>query len=275
MRIEKITDLEPWMGFIKEINSDPRFVSPCIGTPYYFERNLLMAVNRPGQTVIGVFQDDEPAGLFVFIVSSDDQNVEMKVDVCRSAEAYEAVIEYMQEEYAGCQADFVFNPDNRLLTDLLIRKGAAFDPVQVKMVFSGVCPAIDTEGVEVLSERYHEQYLAMHVRDVYWTGDKVIKADKFRVFIGVEEGLVTGYADVSYRLKENEVYSLQVKDPARETEWSRKLLAKALEMNRPNGMMVLVNEEDTSETALFESVGFEKVPGHRYVTVTWMLPVAK
>jgi GNAT superfamily N-acetyltransferase len=275
MRIEKIKNLEPWMDFIQEVNNYPELASPCIGTPYYFERNLLMAVNRPGQTVIGVFQDDEPAGLFVFIVSSDDQNVEMKVDVCRSAEAYEAVIEYMQEEYAGCQADFVFNPDNRLLTDLLIRKGAAFDPVQVKMVFSGVCPAIDTEGVEVLSERYHEQYLAMHVRDVYWTGDKVIKADKFRVFIGVEEGLVTGYADVSYRLKENEVYSLQVKDPARETEWSRKLLAKALEMNRPNGMMVLVNEEDTSETALFESVGFEKVPGHRYVTVTWMLPVAK
>ena len=275
MRIEKITDLEPWMGFIKEINSDPEFASPCICTPYAFERNLLMAVDRPEQTVLGVFQNDEMTGLFVFIVSPEERNVEMKVDVCRNAEAYEAVIDYMQEEYAGFQADFVFNPDNCLLKDLLIRKGAAFDPVQVKMVFSDVCPAIDTEGVEVLSERYHEQYLAMHVRDVYWTGDKVIKADKFRVFIGVEEGLVTGYADVSYRLKENEVYSLQVQDLARETEWSRKLLAKALEMNRPNGMMVLVNEEDTSETALFESVGFEKVPGHRYVTVTWMLPVAK
>ena len=274
MRIEKITDLEPWMGFIKEINSDPRFVSPCIGTPYYFERNLLMAVNRPGQTVIGVFQDDEPAGLFVFIVSPDDQNVEMKVDVCRCAEAYEAVIEYMQEEYAGYQANFVVNPDNRLLTDLLIRKGAAFDPVQVRMVFSGNCPAIDTEGVEVLSECYHEQYLAMHTRDVFWTGDKVIEADKFRVLIGVENGSVAGYLDVTCKMGENEVFNLQVKDPARETEWSRKMLTKALEMNRPNGMMVLANE-DTAEVNLFESVGFEKVPEQRYVTVTWILPARK
>ena len=144
------------------------------------------------------------------------------MNVCRSAEAYEAVIEYMQEEYAGYQADFVFNPDNRLLTDLLIRKGAAFDPVQVRMVFSGNCPAIDTEGVEVLSERYHEQYLAMHTRDVFWTGDKVIEADKFRVFIGVENGSVAGYLDVTCKMGENEVYNLQVKDPARETEWSRR-----------------------------------------------------
>lgn len=274
MRVEIIKDLEPWMDFIREVNSDPELASPCICTPYYFERNLLMAVNRPGQTVIGVFQDDEPAGLFVFIVSPDDQNVEMKVNVCRSAEAYEAVIEYMQEEYAGYQADFVFNPDNRLLTDLLIRKGAAFDPVQVRMVFSGNCPAIDTEGVEVLSERYHEQYLAMHTRDVFWTGDKVIEADKFRVFIGVENGSVAGYLDVTCKMGENEVYNLQVKDPARETEWSRKLLAKALEMNRPNGMIVLANE-DTAEVNLFESVGFEKVPEQRYATVTWILPAKK
>lgn len=52
MHIEKVKDLEPWMEFVKEVNNDPAFASPCIGTPYYFERNLLMAVNRPGQTVI-------------------------------------------------------------------------------------------------------------------------------------------------------------------------------------------------------------------------------
>lgn len=115
----------------------------------------------------------------------------------------------------------------------------------------------------------------MHVRDVFWTGDKVIEADEFRVFIGVENGLVTGYLDVTCKMNENEVYSLQVKDPARETEWSRKMLAKALEMNRPKGMIVLANEEDANEVALFESVGFEKIPEQRYVTVTWMIPAAK
>ena len=275
MRIEKITDLEPWMDFIKEVNSDPEFSCPGIGTPDLFEHNLMRAVNRPEQAVLGVYQDEKMAGLFVFIVCPEEQYVEMKVDVCRSAAAYEAVIEHMQGTYAGFQADFVFNPANRLLKDLLIRKEAAFDPVQIKMVFSGCSPAIDTEGVEVLSERYYEQYLAMHVTDVYWTGDKVIEADKFRVLIGVEEGCVTGYLDVTCKLDENEVYSLQVKDPARETEWSRKLLTKALEMNRPKGMMVLANAEDNAEVSLFESVGFEKVPGQDSVVATWFLPAAK
>ncbi|MBR5960887.1 MAG: hypothetical protein IKZ98_07795 [Clostridia bacterium] len=275
MRIEKIRDLEPWMDFIKEVSSNPELLSPCIGTPYYFERNLLMAVNRPGQNVIGVFQDDEPAGIFVFIVDPEERNVEMKVDVCRSAAAYETVLEYMQEEYAGYQADFVFNPANRLLKELLERKGAEFDPVQAKMMFSGHCPAIDTDGVELLSAPYREQYFALHRRDVYWTGEKVAEAEKFRVLIGVEGGCVAAYVDVTCKMGENEIYNLQVKDPAREEEWSRKLLAKALEMNRPNAMMTLVNAEDAAELALYESVGFEKVPGQVFVTVTWILPAKK
>jgi N-acetylglutamate synthase-like GNAT family acetyltransferase len=94
------------------------------------------------------------------------------------------------------------------------------------------------------------------------------------VLIGVENGSVAGYLDVPCKMVENEVLNLQVKDPARETEWSRKLLAKALEMNQPNGMIVLANE-DTAEVNLFESVGFEKVPEQRYVTVTWILPAKK
>ena len=43
-------------------------------------------------------------------------------------------------------------------------------------------------------------------------------------------------------------------------------------MNSPREMMVLANEEDTAEVTLFESVGFEKMPGQKYVTVTWILP---
>ena len=272
MRNEKVTNLTPWMGFIKEINSDPEFASPGISSPYLFEHNLIMAVNRPDQIVLGVWQDNEMAGLFVLIISRDDKNVEMKVDACRSAEALEAVIVYMQETYPGFQADFVFNPANRLLKELLIRKGATFDPEQVWMEFSGHCPDIDTEGVEVLSEPYKEQYLAMHVRDVYWTGEKVLESDRFRVLIGVEDGCVAGYLDVTCRMEENEVYSLLVKPSDRETGWSRKLLVKALEMNTPRGMMVLTNVEDIADTALYESVGFEKVPGRNSITATWIIP---
>ena len=275
MRIEKISDLGPWMAFIKEVSSDPELLSPCIGTPYYFEHNLLMAVNRPGQTVLGICQDDEPAGLFVFIVSPEERNVEMKVDVCRSAAVYETMIEYMLEEYAGYQADFVFNPANRLLKELLERKEAEFDPVQIKMMFSGRCPAINTDGVELLSEPYREQYFDLHRRDVYWTGEKVAESDQFHVLIGVEDRCLTAYLDVTCKMGENEIYNMQVKDPDRESEWGRKLLAKALEMNQPNGMMVLADAENTGEVAMYESVGFEKVPGQNFVTATWILPPEK
>ena len=275
MHTEIIRDLGPWMEFIKDVNSDPAFACPCIGTPHLFECNLLKAVNHPGEIVLGVLQEGRMAGLFVLIVSPEEQYVEMKVDISRSAAAYEAMIDYMQEQYPGFHADFVFNPANRLLKDVLIRKGAEFDPEQVKMVFSGCCPAVNTDGIELLSERYKEQYLAMHRRDVYWTGEKVIETDRFRVFIAVENGKVEGLLDVTCNMIENEPYDLQVKDPARESEWGRKLLAKALEMNQPNGMMVLADVENTAEAALYESVGFEKVPGQNFVTATWILPPEK
>ena len=38
----------------------------------------------------------------------------------------------------------------------------------------------------------------MHCKDVYWTGDKVIKAtDRFKIFVAIENGIVTGYIDVT------------------------------------------------------------------------------
>ena len=41
MRIEKITDLEPWMGFITEVNNDPAFSCQAIASPDLLDNNLL------------------------------------------------------------------------------------------------------------------------------------------------------------------------------------------------------------------------------------------
>ena len=80
----------------------------------------------------------------------------MTVGLSRCAEAYEEILVYLQENYPGYQADFVFNPRNYLLKELLEQKGARFDPEQQKMVFSGKAPEVNTEGVIPLSEQYME-----------------------------------------------------------------------------------------------------------------------
>ena len=83
---------------------------------------------------------------------------------------------------------------------------------------------------------------------------------------------VVGYLDVTHCYEENEPYSLQVLAAHRRRGWGRKLLAKALELNRPKGMMVLVDVGDAPAIRLCESAGFVKVEGQNSLTATWQIP---
>ena len=72
---------------------------------------------------------------------------------------------------------------------------------------------------------------------------------------------------------ENEPYDLLVLEEYRGMGYGRKLLAKALERNQPNGMMLLVDADNDPAIHLYESVGFAKVQGQNNLTAHWTLPV--
>ena len=63
--------------------------------------------------------------------------------------AYEEIADWLQVQYRGYQVDFVFNPKNTVILDMLRRRGAAFYPEQFKMVLteasrssSGFCSSL-------------------------------------------------------------------------------------------------------------------------------------
>ena len=132
---------------------------------------------------------------------------------------------------------------------------------------------IDTTCVELLSEQHTEQYCAIHNTDMYWTGEKVVQAqDRFRTFLAIHDGKVVGYMDVTYTFKENEPFDFLVLEEYRRMGYGRKLLAKALEMNQPNGMMLLVDADNYPAIRLYESMGFAKVQGQNNLTAHWTVP---
>lgn len=274
LSIQTITSYAQCSAFVSSFYGDPIFSDPMLPNEEEAQSKIITPIERTDRhCVLGVYRGSELAGLFSFLTLKDEQYLEMLVGLSRDAEVYSEVIAYLEQHYPAYEADFVFNPNNYLLKEILSRKGAEFEPEQQKMVLTRPMPPVDTTGVELLSEQYKQQYFAIHNRDMYWTGEKVAAAaDRFRAFLAIEEGKVVGYLDVTYSFEENEPFDLMVLESHRRKGWGRRLLAKALELNKPKGMMLLVEADNTPAIRLYESMGFEKAPNQNYLTAFWKVP---
>ena len=262
--VKKINSFDECERFVRSFRADNPFSDPMLSNDEQMANNLIKAIEKKeNHCVIEIFKNNEPVGLFSFLVLADEQYLEMLVGLSDDAEAYALMFSYLKEHFGNYNADFVFNPNNYLLNNLLKQNGAEFEVEQQKMICNNFCPDIVTTGIQLLTQRHIPSYLEMHNSDLYWTGDKVIEAtDRFRTFIAVENDTVVGYLDVTYCFDENEPYDLLVKEDYRRKGYGKKLLAKALEMNAPNRMTVIIEIDNEPAIRLYKSVGFEKVGNH-------------
>lgn len=263
--------------FASGFQGDPDFSDPMLCHEEQLQNNLVGSIEKPDRhCVLGIYREEQMIGLFAFLVLRDEQYIEMLVGLSREKEAYLEMFHYLKHHFPGYSADFVFNPGNFILKELLELRNADFEPEQQKMVLGTPVLGLDTTGVELLSEKYKEQYCAIHYKDMYWTGEKVVQAqDRFRTLLAIHDGKVVGYMDVTYIYKENEPTDLFVLEDYRAIGYGRKLLAKALELNQPNGMMILLDVNDEQAITLFESMGFAKVHGQNNLTAHWTVPEIK
>ena len=267
-----LANVKEYMDFVNEINSDPDFSDPMLATREQMQCNLLDASNKPTHQIWGIFNGEEISGLFVFLVLEEESYLEMLVGLSRSLEAYEEILSYLKGKYKGCQVDFVFNPNNYLLHKLLQDENAEIYPEQQKMVLKREVPHKSGHQIVLYSPEYREQYSSIHQNEGYWTADKVIEAsDAFRVILAIADDEVVGYIDVTYNHDENEPYDIFVKEEYRRRGYGKAMLARAIELNRPKGMMLLADVDDTATLALFESLGFEKSVGENNITAHVLL----
>ena len=272
--IRVIKSYDACRDFVSDFQRDPNFSDPMLCDEEQVQCNLIKSIEKPDRHCpLGIYREDHMIGLFVFLVLREEKYIEMLVGLSREKEAYLEALHYLEQCYPGYSADFVFNPGNYLLKELLEQREAEFEPEQQKMVLCKPVLGIDTTGVELLSTQYTEQYCAIHNKDMYWTGEKVAQAqDRFRTLLAIHDNKVVGYMDVTYTFKENEPFDLFVLEEYRRKGYGRKLLAKALEMNQPNGMMLLVDADNDPAIRLYESMGFAKVQGQNNLTAHWTVP---
>ena len=262
--IQKIFSFDEYEGFVNELAKHPQYSDPHFT---YDKNNLYFSLKSKDKHAYVVLENGITKGLFVFIVLPDDRYVEMLIGFTKEEEAFIEMLEYMERNYCGYQMDFVFNPQNMAIYKPLKLKGAIFEPEQMKMIQGGFVPNVSTSNIETLSDKWMKQYYDLHNIDTYWTAKRIVSAlDKFRVFLVVKDEQVLGYLDVQSCYDINEIYALYVKPEVVSQGYELALLANAIELNRPNQMMVVVDVDNREEVDLYTAAGFVKLEGHNSIT---------
>ncbi len=262
--IQKIYSFDEYEGFINELNEHPQYSDPHFS---YDKNNLYRSLKSKDKHAFVVLGNGIVKGLFVFIILPDDRYVEMLIGFTKVEESFTEMLDYMEKNYCGYQMDFVFNPLNNAIFGPLKLKGAIFEPEQMKMIQSGSVPNVSTNDIEQLSDKWVKQYCDLHSTDTYWTGERIVSAlDKFRVLLVVKDGQVLGYLDVQNCYDTNEIFALYIKPEASSQGYELSLLAKAIELNKPNQMMVVVDVDNKEEVELYTAAGFTKLEGQNSVT---------
>jgi hypothetical protein len=264
--IDEVSNIEEYVFFTEEISRDSNFSDPHFS---YDQDNLYKAVKKKNQKIYVSSKDEIVNGIFVWLIIPEEKYVELIVGLSRSEEAWVSMIDHIEASNPGAHMDFVYNPRNIVLANILKSKNAVFEKPQKKLrlVRDVVCDSLD-RAME-LSVKYEAQYKDLHEKDTYWTAEKVLEAkDRFRVIVAINNGDLVGYLDITSCFDENEPYAFYTKDGFE--DYRKDMLAKAIQLNRPNGMMVQVDIDDESEISLFGEMGFETIAGSESVYATYM-----
>ncbi len=264
--IKILDNTTDYFGFINDVNSDSSFRDPMLRNEEQIRCNLLNAPNNPDNLILGVFDGDRITGLFVFLVLENESYAEMLVGLSRHKEAYDEIISYLKDNINGYNIDFIYNPNNHLLHSALKNENAQFETEQQKMILKNEVAFESDHHIELYSEKYREQYISMHSAECYWTAEKILNApDRFRIILAIENDQAVGYIDITHKYDENEPYDIFVKECCRNMGYAKSMMAKAIELNKPNGMMLLVDIDNTAAIALYESLGFVRAAGENNI----------
>ena len=267
MEILEIKSFEEYSNFILELADNPSYYDPHFA---YDKDNLYGALKRKDEYSFAVLENGVIKGIFVWLIIPDEKYIELLIGFTKSKKAFREMLLYTESKYSGYKADFVINPRNSALYQPLKDKGAVFDSEQQKMVHTGVVPNVDTSGIELYAEKWKEQYCELHSTETYWTAERVLSAkDRFRVLLAIKDGKVQGYLDVTYSFEKNEPYDIFMKPEYRYQGYELALLAKAIELNRPHQMMVLVDVDALEDIAIYTAAGFKKAEGQNSIYATY------
>ena len=264
--IKKLKNIDEYIDFINKINSTDNYSDPMLSNEVQIKCNLLESVNKKDNITFGIFDhNNNIIGFFVFLVIEKEKYAEMIVGLSDNEFAYYELFNYLFDNYKGYNIDFVYNPNNNYLNKILNEYNANFEVEQQKMQLIKYNNNNIKRKNEVIlySDKYKEQYVNIHLKEAYWTGDKVLTAfNKFRVILAIKDNKVVGYIDITHKYEENEPYDVFVKEEYRNMGIATDMLSYAIELDKNKRIMLLVDIDNEIAIRLYEKLGFKKVKGN-------------
>lgn len=133
--IKSVASFDECESFVNGFLADKTFSDPMLSNEQEITYNLINAIEKTvNHVVISISMDQQMIGLFSFLALQDEQYLEMLVGLSRHEEAYDAMLAYLKERFPGYGADFVFNPNNYLLQNILKQNNAGFEEEVQRMV---------------------------------------------------------------------------------------------------------------------------------------------
>jgi ribosomal protein S18 acetylase RimI-like enzyme len=262
--IKILKDIEEYVFFINKINKTDNYSDSMLSNEVQMKHNLLESVNKKDNITFGIFDHNNIIiGFFVFLFIEEEKYADMIVGLSDNKKAYFELFEYLFDNYKAYYIDFVYNPNNNYLNELLKEYNASFEIEQQKMQLIKFNNIKRKNEVILYSPKYKEQYINLHLKDPYWRGEKVLTVfDKFRVILAIKDNKVVGYVDITHKYEGNEPYDVFVKEEYRNMGIATDMLSYAIELDKNKRIMLLVDIDNEKAIKLYEKLGFEKVKGN-------------
>lgn len=272
--ITKSVAFENAYEFALALCMDDRYLDPYHHTPEDVWAAVKRCFEREDRDTFCITGDDGIiTGLFSFLKIEEESYLESVMVLSKDAGACREMWEYLAEKYQGWQCDFVYNPRNDVVTDLLKEKKGVFEIEQISMRYEGN-PAKKIKASDCIAPydvKYVLDYSALHSTDVWWTAERVLEnPETFSVFVALEAEKVVGYIDVSHAPEEALISDIRVAEEFRNKGYGRKLLQYAQKEMKENGEKTMVLQVDTTNESakhLYAECGFLPVEKENTVTV--------
>lgn len=257
--IKYINDEKDVIDFILEMLDDEYFSNPMLKTKEQLIYNLFRPIIDPNDFVIATYTDDVLTGVFSCIVEPEEKYLELLLAYSKKKESYLEFMDFIYKNYQGYNCDFLLNPNNKIFLNILKEYNGIFEPVQKYMVLDHINEYESCHNIVFYNEKYKDQYLDLHIKDIYWTGEKVLEAnDRFKILLAIDNDDVVGYVDYTYVYNNNEPYTIFVKEEYRNKGYGTALMYKAIIDNYPKNMSLRVDFDNINAIHVYEKLGFIK-----------------